>query len=235
MSTEAITRSDTSGTGDRGGDQSAMGDVAATAKEAAATAKEEAATVVHTVKDQVQSIASDVKNEVRLQAEDRAKQAASKLQTLSDQLEALVGGRPQEAGPFPEYVREGQQKVRAFATRLEQRGPQGVIDDAVSFGRRRPGAFLAIAAGLGFAVGRLARAGVFEQTNATSQPSGSLGNLSQPGGTSTGASTGTTSTISSARPEAASRPGTTGTSSTSTGQSGSGSPAGREFTGGGSQ
>ena len=166
MSTEAITRAQSSGTGDGAGEQNVIDDAKATAKEAASTAKGEAAAVARTVQDQVRAIASDVGSEVRSQSEERARQAASKLQTFSTQIDALLSGRPQEAGPLPEYLRQGQSRVQNFARRLEQRGPQGVLDDAVAFGRRRPGTFLVVAAGLGFAVGRLARAGAFEMSDA---------------------------------------------------------------------
>ncbi len=165
MSTEAITRSESSGSGGDAGDQSAMQDAKATAREAATAVKEEAATVARTVQEQVRTIASDVRSEVRSHSEDRARQAATQLQTLSERIDALLSGRPSDAGPLPDYLRQGQTKVQAFARTLEQRGPQGLIDDAVSFGRRRPGAFLVMAAGLGFAVGRLARAGAFEMSN----------------------------------------------------------------------
>jgi hypothetical protein len=42
---------------------------------------------------------------------------------------------------------------------MEQGGPEGVIQDVAGFARRRPGMFLAGAAGIGFVVGRLVRAG----------------------------------------------------------------------------
>jgi len=174
MSTEAITRSESSGSSGRSTDQSAIEDAKTTAKEAASVAKEEGAAVARAVQDQVRTIVSDVRSEVRTQSEERSRQAASQLQTLSHQIDALLGGQPNEAGPLPDYLRQGQARVQAFARRLEQRGPQGLIDDAVSFGRRRPGAFLAVAAGLGFAVGRLARAGAFEQSGTSSSSSNAI-------------------------------------------------------------
>ena len=50
-----------------------------------------------------------------------------------------------------------------LASRMEQGGAQGVVDDVTRFARRRPGAFLAGAAGVGFVVGRLVRAGAASQ------------------------------------------------------------------------
>ena len=48
----------------------------------------------------------------------------------------------------------------SFASRLEDRGIEGVVDDVARFARRRPGVFLLAAAGAGFVVGRFVRSGV---------------------------------------------------------------------------
>jgi hypothetical protein len=65
---------------------------------------------------------------------------------------------------------------------MEQGGAQGVVDDVTRFARRRPGVFLAGAAGMGFVVGRLVRAGAASQrTDATDQPSSSV-DLATPNG-----------------------------------------------------
>ena len=56
-----------------------------------------------------------------------------------------------------------QSQLRRLASRMEQGGAQGVVEDVTRFARRRPGAFLAGAAGVGFVVGRLVRAGAASQ------------------------------------------------------------------------
>ena len=49
-------------------------------------------------------------------------------------------------------------KVRDFATGLDQRGFDGALHEVRRFARRRPGAFLLAAGGLGFLAGRGLRA-----------------------------------------------------------------------------
>jgi len=151
------------------------------AKGVASDAKAEAASVVRQAKDQVSSLKGQASDELRRQAEDRGQQAAGQLRSLSDQLGALADGRPDGAGPLAGYLDEGRQRVDALATRLEQQGPQGLMDDVASLGRRRPGLFLLGAVVAGVAVGRLVRAG------ASSDDDGD-GDMSTSGGFDAGSS-----------------------------------------------
>jgi hypothetical protein len=131
---------------------------AESAKEVAGEATAQTKAVVIQAKQQVEGLVSQTKSEVRQQAEDRSAQAASGLRTLSEQVAALADGRPDSAGQLPRYLEDVQEYVHGWASRLEQRGPQGVIDDMSRFARRRPGLFLAGAVGAGFVAGRLVRA-----------------------------------------------------------------------------
>ncbi len=136
--------------------------VAATAAEGAREVAGEASTqtkaVVSQAKQQVDSLITQTREEVRQQAENRSAQAAGGLRTLSEQVAALAEGRPDSAGSLPRYLEDAQEHVRGLASRLEQGGPQGVVDDVTRFARRRPGLFLAGALGAGFVVGRVVRA-----------------------------------------------------------------------------
>ena len=76
---------------------------------------------------------------------------------MSQQLVALADGRPESAGPLAGYLYDAEDQVRRLASRLEQGGPQGVIDDVTRFARRRPGLFLTGAMAAGFLVGRAMR------------------------------------------------------------------------------
>ena len=60
---------------------------------------------------------------------------------------------------WPAISATSKARVSAFADRLETNGPQGLLDDVTDFARRRPIVFLSAAVGVGFMVGRLARAG----------------------------------------------------------------------------
>jgi len=133
------------------------------ARDVASEASAQARVVAGEAKQQVDRLISQSREELRLQAEQRSTQAASQLRTLSEQFRALAESRPEDAGPLLTYVREAEDRLRSLAWRMEQGGPQGIIDDVTRFARRRPGTFLAGALGMGFIVGRLVRAGASNQ------------------------------------------------------------------------
>jgi hypothetical protein len=160
------------------GDQSTAGRMADTAKSEASNVASTAAdgardvagevgaqakAVAGEAKEQLDRLVSQSRQEIRQQAEQRNSQAVGQLRTLSEQLGALLHGRPEAAGPLAGYASDLQYQIRRVATRMEQGGPQGLVDDVTRFARRRPGAFLAGAAGVGFVVGRLVRAGAASQ------------------------------------------------------------------------
>jgi hypothetical protein len=125
----------------------------------AGEASTQAKAVAGEAKQQLDRLISEGRDEVRQQAGQRTEQAAGQLRTLSEQFTALVQGRPEAAGPLVGYASDLEGHLRRLASRMEQGGPEGVIDDVAGFARRRPGVFLAGAAGIGFVVGRLVRAG----------------------------------------------------------------------------
>jgi BMFP domain-containing protein YqiC len=133
------------------------------AREVADEAGAQAKAVASEAKQQLDRLVSQSREEFRQQAEQRSSQAAGQLRTLSEQFSALVAGRPEAAGPLVGYVSDLQGQLKRLASRMEQGGPQGVVDDVTRLARRRPGAFLAGAAGIGFVVGRLVRAGAASQ------------------------------------------------------------------------
>jgi hypothetical protein len=143
--------------------RSEASNVAATAaggaREVAGEAGVQARVVAGEAKQQLERLVSQGRGELREQAEQRAAQAAGQLRTWSEQVGALLAGRPEGAGPLVGYAGDVQGQLRRWAARLEQAGPEGVVDDVTRFARRRPGVFLAGAAGIGFVVGRLVRAG----------------------------------------------------------------------------
>jgi hypothetical protein len=152
------------------------------AREVAEEAGAQAKAVAGEAKQQLDRLIGQSRDEVRREAETRTTQVAGQLRTLSEQVGALLDGRPQAAGPLVGYAGDLQGQLRRFAARMEQGGAQGVVDDVTRFARRRPGVFLAGAAGMGFVVGRLVRAGAASQrTDATDQPSSSV-DLATPNG-----------------------------------------------------
>ncbi len=139
------------------------GNAAATAadeaKRVASTAADQARSVVQEVKEQASGLVGQAQGELRQQADARSSDAAGSLRTLSDRLQALTDGRPDEAGPLNGYLDEARGRVAGLATRLDERGVDGVLSDVSRFAQRRPGLFLLAAAGAGFVAGRLVRSG----------------------------------------------------------------------------
>jgi hypothetical protein len=138
-------------------------DVASTAaqsgREVGSEAANQASEVMRQTKEQMHTLIDDTKQQIQTQAQQRGEQASQALHSFSDQLISLAEGRPEDAGRLPEYVREAESRVRDVASRLQTRGPEGVVSDLGDFARRRPGAFLLGAAFAGFMVGRVVRAG----------------------------------------------------------------------------
>jgi len=161
MSTETSGPSSYGTTQTDGGGQASQVKTAAAegGKQVAYEAANQASAVVGEAKDQVRSLVEQTKHEVRSQLDSRTEQAANALQTLSTQLTALREGRPEEAGHVATIVGDAQQRLQSYASDLQNRGPQALVDDVSSFARRRPMMFLFGAAAAGFAMGRLVRAG----------------------------------------------------------------------------
>jgi hypothetical protein len=128
-------------------------------KDVASQAASQASAVAGQAKEQLTSMVGQAKGEVQSQVETRTQQAAEGLHAFSKQLSALSEGRPQEAGHVGTLISDAQQRVQAYSTTLQERGPQALAEDVSAFARRRPMTFLAAAAVAGFAAGRLARAG----------------------------------------------------------------------------
>jgi len=125
-------------------------DVAGDARAEAQAVASEAATQVHNVLDSTRSA-------LRSQARQGAERASGALGDLGSQFRALAEGDREGAGDVGRYANEAGARLRSIADRLNNKGFDGVVDDVQSFARRRPGAFLAIAAASGFVAGRLFR------------------------------------------------------------------------------
>ncbi len=65
--------------------------------------------------------------------------------------------KSENPGVASDLARQAADRTGSVAGWLEGREPAAILDDLTSFARRKPGAFLAIAAGLGLVAGRLTR------------------------------------------------------------------------------
>jgi hypothetical protein len=125
-------------------------DVAGDVREEAQAVASEAATQVHNVVDSTRSA-------LRSQARQGTERVSGALGDLGSQFRALAEGDREGAGEVGRYANEAGARLRSMADRLNSKGFDGVVDDVQAFARRRPGAFLAIAAATGFVAGRLFR------------------------------------------------------------------------------
>lgn len=134
--------------------------VAADAKQGAGhvagTAKAEARDVAAQTQQQARQLFSQLRGEATQQASGQAHRAASGLRTLADDLGQMAGAT-QQPGIASDVAQQVSERARGFADWLEQREPGDILSEARDFARRRPGAFLAAAAAVGFLGGRLTR------------------------------------------------------------------------------
>jgi len=155
--------SDSSGGGKAKADaaKGAASDVAGDAKEKAAnvagTAKEQAANVASEVADHARQLFGQASGTLKDQAADQQQKAASGLRTIGDRL-GKMADNDDEQGLAAKVVRDLSNRAGSVAGYLEGRDPGSLVDEVKSFAARRPGTFIAIAAGAGILAGRLAKA-----------------------------------------------------------------------------
>jgi hypothetical protein len=140
------------------------------AKDVVASGQEHAKQLAGTAMEQVRTVMDRTMQEARTQGDEQARRAASTLRTTSQQLKALSEGRPQDAGPVADLLSTLTDQMSAWAGRLEG-GADVVLRDMARFARRRPGAFLGLAALAGFATGRLVRAAAATSSSSSSMSS----------------------------------------------------------------
>jgi|GEM_PF-412207 len=119
-------------------------------------AKSEASHVAQDVKMNARQLFTQTKGELAEQAATQQQRVAEGLWSISDELSAMAN-TSQEGGVATDLVRQAAQRSSAVAAWLENRDPGSLLDEMKSFARRRPGAFLLLAAGAGVLAGRLGR------------------------------------------------------------------------------
>lgn len=134
--------------------------VASTAKDAAGgvvdTAKGEAANVAHGVKLNARQLLTQTKGELTDQAATQQQRVAEGLRSISDELSTMAGAS-NNGGVATDLVQQAADRSSSVAQWLENRDPGSLLNEVKSFARRRPGAFLLLAAGAGVLAGRLGR------------------------------------------------------------------------------
>jgi len=125
-------------------------------KHTADVAREQAAGVAAEAGRQGRDLLRQGQDQLGEQAAQGQQRLAAQLLSLSDQLRSMADGSGQ-SGVAADLARQAASRARDAGQWLGERGPAQVIDEVQSFARRRPAAFVALAAGTGLVAGRLTR------------------------------------------------------------------------------
>ncbi|WP_219689037.1 hypothetical protein, partial [Streptomyces anatolicus] len=138
------------------------------ATEVAGTAREQAAEVAQEATAQARDLVGEVRDQLQDQARSQTRRLAENVRRLAGELQEMSeSGKPDSS--VSGVVRQIADGGHQVASRLEERGPDGLIGDLQDFARRRPGVFLAGAALAGFAVARAGK-GISAAGSDTSSP-----------------------------------------------------------------
>ncbi|MYT80909.1 hypothetical protein YW3DRAFT_07337 [Streptomyces sp. MnatMP-M77] len=140
------------------------------AGDVAGTAKEQAVDVAGEATARAQDVAGELRSQLEEQARSQTQRLAENVRRLADDLHDMSSSTDSDS-PAAGAVKKIADRGHQAASRLEDRGPGGLLSDMQDFARRRPGAFLAGAALAGFATARLAK-GAKSADSGTTQSSG---------------------------------------------------------------
>jgi polyhydroxyalkanoate synthesis regulator phasin len=125
-------------------------------KHTADAAREQASELAVEAARQGRDLVRQAQDQLGDQAARGQRRLAATLHSLSDQLSAMADGSPQD-GMAADLARQAAARASDAGHWLGSRQPAQVVDEVQSFARRRPGVFLALAAGTGLIAGRLTR------------------------------------------------------------------------------
>lgn len=125
-------------------------------KHVAGVAKDQASDVLGEARRQATDLLDQGRGQLKEQSTAGQQRAASGLSSLASELKDLAEGKG-GSGIATDLAHQASQRVDAVGSWLGQREPADVLREVEGFARRRPVAFLAIAAGVGLAAGRLTR------------------------------------------------------------------------------
>lgn len=143
-------------------------EAAESGKQVGWVAADEAASVARDARSQARSLVDEAASQLSSQAADQKDTLVSWLRSLADELRSMAeGSRPQGGTDDetdqtqPGYARDladrGADYAQRTASWLGDHDPAEVLQEVGHFARRRPGAFLVLAAAAGVVVGRLTR------------------------------------------------------------------------------
>lgn len=153
-------------------------DTAGAVKNVAATASQEAGRTTREATEQARLLWSQARTELTDQAGTQQARAASGLHDLAQQLGSMAQQSDQD-GVARSLVEDVARRAGDAAAWLDQRDPGTLLQDVRDVARRRPGAFLAVAAGLGVIAGRMSR-GLVDEAHSGGTQSPSAGSTATP-------------------------------------------------------
>lgn len=124
------------------------------ADEIASTAMGQARSFVGEARSETEHVVGDVRDRLQEEAENQTRKATENLRQWSRDLESMAEHAETDS-PVGDVVRQVAGGGRGTADFLDQRGLDGLLDEARDLARRRPVAFLVGAAVAGFALGRV--------------------------------------------------------------------------------
>ncbi|MCY1158983.1 MAG: hypothetical protein MOP51_2007 [Citricoccus sp.] len=127
------------------------------ARDVAGTAKDEALHVKDEAVGQARSLAESARQEASSQLSTQKDRLAVQSRGISEDLERISRGERPESDLVNQAVTMLSDRARRVTHQLESKEPMDLLDDMRRFAARRPGTFLAIAAGIGLVAGRLTR------------------------------------------------------------------------------
>ncbi|WP_051274355.1 hypothetical protein [Cellulomonas sp. URHD0024] len=119
-------------------------------------AKGEAVAVSQEARRQIGDLWQQARFEVSDQASAQQSRLAGGLTSIGSQLTQMASSTD-EQNTATDIVHEVGQRIDSLGRWLDTHGPDELVDEVRNFARRRPGTFLAIAAGAGIVLGRLTR------------------------------------------------------------------------------
>jgi hypothetical protein len=130
-------------------------------------AKSEVSNVAGEAKYQARNLVDQTRSELRGQASSQQSQLASRLNSWASELGSMAS-KSEESGPMTDLAQEAARRGGGIAHWLDTHEPADVLEEVKRFARRRPVAFLALAAAAGVVAGRVTRGAVAANTSVDS-------------------------------------------------------------------
>lgn len=125
------------------------------AKNVAQTAGAEVKNVAQEAGAQAKDLLGQLGSDLKSQAGSQQQKVTDGIRSISDELSSMAEST--DEGLAKDLVQQAARRTDAVAGWLDGRDPGSLLDEVTGFARRRPGAFLLVAAGAGLLAGRLAR------------------------------------------------------------------------------